>query len=60
MVFGIAPVAIYTVLGILLLVAVYTDFRWGKIRNWTTLPAVGLGLGLNAAVLQMARGAGGG
>ena len=46
---GLAPVTIYTVLGILLLVAVYTDFRWGKIRNWTTLPAVVLGLGLNAA-----------
>ena len=45
----LAPVVIYTVLGILLLVAVYTDFRWGKIRNWTTLPAVGLGLALSAA-----------
>ncbi len=46
---GLAPVVIYTVLGILLLVAVYTDFRWGKIRNWTTLPALGVGLAVNLA-----------
>lgn len=45
----VAPAVIYSVLGILLLVAVYTDFRWGRIRNWATLPAVVLGLGLNAA-----------
>lgn len=30
-----------------LLVAVYTDWRWRKIYNWLTLPALGLGLVLN-------------
>jgi prepilin peptidase CpaA len=45
----VAPAVTYSVLGLLLVVAVYTDFRWGKIRNWTTLPAVVLGLALNGA-----------
>ncbi len=34
-------------MAIVLVVATYTDIRYGKIYNWTTLPAILLGLGLS-------------
>lgn len=49
-----------------LLVAMYTDWRWHKIFNWLTFPALGIGLLLSLlmggfpAFLQAAEGAGAG
>jgi prepilin peptidase CpaA len=40
-------VAVYTVLGALLVVCSYTDARYGKVRNVFTAPAMVLGLTLN-------------
>lgn len=43
-----AEAAIYTALAVLLLGAVYTDVRWGRIFNWLTAPGFLIGLALNA------------
>ncbi|MEZ4321580.1 MAG: A24 family peptidase [Myxococcota bacterium] len=32
------------------LIAIYTDVRWGKIYNWTTMPMMALGLAMNVTV----------
>jgi prepilin peptidase CpaA len=44
-----AHAIIYTVLVVVLAAAVYTDVRWGRIRNWTTVPGVIAGIVLNTA-----------
>lgn len=44
------------VLGLLLVLAAYTDLRWGKVYDWCTLPALALGLILSL----LAGGRGGG
>lgn len=41
--------AIELVVVLTVLVAAYTDIRWGKIYNWLTLPAIVLGWVLNFA-----------
>jgi prepilin peptidase CpaA len=40
-------VAIIGLMAVTLIIATYTDIRNGKIYNWTTLPAILLGLSLN-------------
>lgn len=45
------PAALFAALTVSLTsFAVYTDVRWGKIFNRVTLPAIALGLALNAAL----------
>ena len=44
---------LYAVLAIVLSAAVYTDFRWGKIYNWITVPGFLVGLLLNAIFLGL-------
>ena len=59
-----APLMLETLLFAVLAGAVYTDWRWGKIRNKMLFPAIGAGLALNAAadgtggVLSSVAGAG--
>lgn len=38
------------ILAAALLIIIYTDARHGKIYNWVTFPAIGLGIGINAAL----------
>ena len=45
----LGPVQVMTIglVAVALIIGTYTDIRYGKIYNWTTLPTILLGLGLN-------------
>lgn len=42
-------IAVWSVLGLMMAVALYTDLRFGRIYNWLTIPCMLLGISLNTA-----------